>query len=111
MIRRPPRSTLFPYTTLFRSLHDNAAGNICYDWHIGDTAVTDAAFARAHKVVRFETTNNRLVPNAMEPRSAIGEDDPTTGEHTLWATSQNPHVIRLLVGEIGRACGWERGEI
>src|SRR3712207_7741847 len=59
MIRRPPRSTLFPYTTLFRSLHDNAAGNICYDWHIGDKAVTDAAFAKAHKVVRFETTNNR----------------------------------------------------
>jgi aerobic carbon-monoxide dehydrogenase large subunit len=79
-------------------LHDNAAGNLCYDWHIGDKAVTDAAFARAHKVVRFETTNNRLVPNAMEPRSAIGEYDRTTGEHTLWTTSQNPHVIRLLMG-------------
>jgi carbon-monoxide dehydrogenase large subunit len=79
-------------------LHDNAPGNLCYDWHIGDKAVTDAAFAKAHKVVRFETTNNRLVPNAMEPRSAIGEYDRTTGEHTLWTTSQNPHVIRLLMG-------------
>jgi carbon-monoxide dehydrogenase large subunit len=79
-------------------LHDNASGNICYDWHIGDKAATDAAFARAHKVVRFETTNNRLVPNAMEPRAAIGEYDPTTNEHTLWTTSQNPHVIRLLMG-------------
>ena len=61
-------------------LHDNAPGNICYDWHIGDKAVTDAAFARAHKVVRFETTNNRLVPNAMEPRAAIGVYD-AANEH------------------------------
>jgi carbon-monoxide dehydrogenase large subunit len=79
-------------------LHDNAPGNICYDWHIGDKAVTDAAFARAHKVVRFETTNNRLVPNAMEPRAAIAEYYPTTGDYRLWTTSQNPHVIRLLMG-------------
>ena len=79
-------------------IHDNAPGNLCYDWHIGDKAVNDAAFAKAYKVVSFETTNNRLVPNAMEPRSAIAEYDRTTGEYTLWTTSQNPHVIRLLMG-------------
>ncbi|KAA2215006.1 xanthine dehydrogenase family protein molybdopterin-binding subunit [Teichococcus oryzae] len=80
------------------SLHDEAPDNICFDWEIGDKAATDAAFARAHKVVRFETTNNRLVPNAMEPRAAIGDYDPNSGEHTLFTTSQNPHVIRLLMG-------------
>jgi carbon-monoxide dehydrogenase large subunit len=79
-------------------VHDGVAGNICYDWEIGDKAVVDAAFAGAAHVVRFETTNNRLIPNAMEPRAAIGEYDSTTGEHTLWTTSQNPHVIRLLMG-------------
>jgi carbon-monoxide dehydrogenase large subunit len=79
-------------------VHDAAPGNLCYDWHIGDKAVLDAAFAKAHKVVKFETTNNRLVPNAMEPRAAVGDFDPTTGEHTLYTTSQNPHVIRLLMG-------------
>jgi carbon-monoxide dehydrogenase large subunit len=79
-------------------LHDAAPGNVCYDWHIGDPAVADAAFAKAHKVVAFETTNNRLIPNAMEPRAAIGDYDPATGEHTLITTSQNPHVIRLLMG-------------
>jgi carbon-monoxide dehydrogenase large subunit len=79
-------------------IHDAAPGNVCYDWHIGDPAVADAAFARAHKVVVFETTNNRLIPNAMEPRAAIGDYDPATGEHTLITTSQNPHVIRLLMG-------------
>jgi carbon-monoxide dehydrogenase large subunit len=79
-------------------IHDAAPGNVCYDWHIGDAGVTDAAFAAAHKVVVFETTNNRLIPNAMEPRAAIGDFDPSTGEHTLYTTSQNPHVIRLLMG-------------
>ncbi|MCZ8147934.1 MAG: xanthine dehydrogenase family protein molybdopterin-binding subunit, partial [Roseomonas sp.] len=54
-------------------IHDAAPGNLCYDWHIGDRAVLDAAFAKAHKIVAFETTNNRLVPNAMEPRAAIGD--------------------------------------
>lgn len=80
------------------ALHDEAPDNICFDWEIGDAAATDAAFARAHKVVRFDTTNNRLVPNAMEPRAALGDYDPNSGEHTLYTTSQNPHVIRLLMG-------------
>ncbi|NGM20495.1 xanthine dehydrogenase family protein molybdopterin-binding subunit [Roseomonas stagni] len=80
------------------AVHDGVAGNLCYDWHIGDKAATEAAFAKAHKVVKFSTTNNRLVPNAMEPRSAIGEFDTMSGDYTLYTTSQNPHVIRLLMG-------------
>jgi carbon-monoxide dehydrogenase large subunit len=79
-------------------IHEAAPGNLCYDWHIGDKAALDAAFAKAHKVVTFETTNNRLVPNAMEPRAAIGEYDAQSGDYTLYTTSQNPHVIRLLMG-------------
>ncbi|MBK1657611.1 xanthine dehydrogenase family protein molybdopterin-binding subunit [Paracraurococcus ruber] len=79
-------------------VHDGIAGNVCYDWHIGDPAVNAAAFKTADKVVEFELVNNRLVPNAMEPRAAIGDYDPTTGEYTLYTTSQNPHVIRLLMG-------------
>lgn len=79
-------------------VHDEAAGNICYDWHIGDKDATEAAFAKAHKVAKIDLDNNRLVPNAMEPRVAIGDYDETSGEHTLYTTSQNPHVIRLLMG-------------
>ncbi len=79
-------------------VHDGLAGNLCYDWHIGEKAAVEAAFAQAAHRVVFETTNNRLVPNAMEPRAAIGDYDATTGEHTLYTTSQNPHVIRLLMG-------------
>jgi carbon-monoxide dehydrogenase large subunit len=73
-------------------------GNLCYDWSLGDLAAVDAAIAKAARVIRLDLVNNRLVPNAMEPRAAIGEFDRATGEYTLYTTSQNPHVIRLLMG-------------
>jgi carbon-monoxide dehydrogenase large subunit len=78
-------------------VHDAAAGNACYDWEIGDRAATAAAFAKADRVVEIALVNNRLVPNAMEPRAAIGEYDESSGELTLTTTSQNPHLIRLLM--------------
>ena len=80
------------------AVHDDAPGNVCYDWHLGDKAMTDAAFATAHKIVRLDLLNNRLIPNAMEPRSAVGDYDVNSGDYTLYTTSQNPHVIRLLMG-------------
>ncbi len=78
-------------------VHDDVAGNVCYDWHIGDKDAVDAAFARAKHVVKLDLVNNRLIPNAMEPRAALGECD-VAGNYTLSTTSQNPHVIRLLMG-------------
>ncbi len=75
-----------------------APGNLCYDWHLGDLAAVEAGFAKAARVVRLDLVNNRLIPNAMEPRAAIGEYDRATGDYTLYTTSQNPHVIRLLMG-------------
>src|SRR6185503_3617183 len=54
-------------------VHDDAKANTCFDWAIGDAAATDAAFARAAHVTTLDLVNNRLVPNAMEPRCAIGE--------------------------------------
>jgi len=79
-------------------VHDGVAGNICYDWHIGEKAPVDAAFAKAHHVTRLDLVNNRLVPNAMEPRAYIGDYDRGTGNYTLYTTCQNPHAIRLLMG-------------
>jgi carbon-monoxide dehydrogenase large subunit len=77
---------------------DQAPGNTCYDWHLGELAPVEAAFAAADKIVEIEITNNRLIPNAMEPRSAIGEYDAAGDMLTLYTTSQNPHLIRLLLG-------------
>ncbi len=79
-------------------VYDTVAGNLCYDWEIGDKAATDAAFAKAAHVTKLDLVNNRLVPNAMEPRAYIGEYERGTGEYTLYTTCQNPHAIRLLMG-------------
>ena len=79
-------------------LWDDAENNLCYDWEIGDRAAVDEAFAGAASVVSIDLKNNRLIPNAMEPRAAIGEFDTGREEYTLYTTSQNPHVIRLLMG-------------
>ena len=78
-------------------LFDNAPHNICFDWHLGDKAAVDLAFTQAQHVTRLEIINNRLVSNPMEPRAAIGEYDRSTGDYTLYTTSQDPHVIRLLI--------------
>ena len=76
-------------------LHDEAPGNLCYDWEMGDEAAVDEAFAKADHVTAIEFVNNRLVPNAMEPRAAVAEYDPGLDEYTLWLTNQNPHLLRL----------------
>src|SRR5580704_15632309 len=78
-------------------LFDAAPGNLCFDWHLGDKAAVDTAFARAHHITRLDLVNNRLVSNPMEPRAAIGEHDSATGDYTLYTTSQAPHVHRLLI--------------
>ncbi|MGH6678284.1 MAG: xanthine dehydrogenase family protein molybdopterin-binding subunit, partial [Bradyrhizobium sp.] len=78
-------------------LHPEAPGNIVYDWALGDETAVNAAFAGAANVVTLELTNNRLVPNAMEPRSAIADYDAAEEHFTLYTTSQNPHVARLVL--------------
>jgi carbon-monoxide dehydrogenase large subunit len=78
-------------------LHPEAPGNVVYDWSIGDKAANDAAFAKAAHVVDIELINNRLIPNAMEPRSAVADYDSAEEHFTLYTTSQNPHVARLVL--------------
>ncbi|MBS7540703.1 xanthine dehydrogenase family protein molybdopterin-binding subunit [Ancylobacter lacus] len=78
-------------------VHDEIAGNLAFEWHLGHKAMTDHAFERAHHVTRLDIVNNRLVPNPMEPRAAIGEYDSGNDSFTLWTTSQNPHVARLVL--------------
>jgi carbon-monoxide dehydrogenase large subunit len=76
---------------------DEAPGNICFDWHLGDAAATDAAFSGAARVVAIDVVNNRIAPNAIEPRAANGHYDSASDHYTLYTTSQNPHLTRLLL--------------
>jgi aerobic carbon-monoxide dehydrogenase large subunit len=79
------------------ALHDAAADNHCYKWAIGDKAAVDAVFANAAHVTKLELTNNRLIPNAIEPRAAIASYNRAGDEYTLYVANQNPHVERLLM--------------
>ncbi|WP_267177816.1 xanthine dehydrogenase family protein molybdopterin-binding subunit [Sneathiella aquimaris] len=78
-------------------IHEEAPNNQCYDWEIGDKDAVEAAFANAAHITKMDLINNRLAPNPMEPRAALGEFDRGTGEYTLYTTSQNPHVARLIL--------------
>ena len=78
-------------------IHDEAPANLCYDWEIGDAEATDAAFADAAHVTTIEVINNRLIPNAVEPRACLAEFNKGTGDWTLYVTSQNPHLHRLVI--------------
>jgi carbon-monoxide dehydrogenase large subunit len=79
------------------ALHDAAPDNRCYKWAIGDKAVVDDVFAKAHHVTKLDLTNQRLVANPMEPRAAIGSFNRASDEYTLYVANQNPHVERLLM--------------
>ncbi|WP_339717040.1 molybdopterin cofactor-binding domain-containing protein, partial [uncultured Sneathiella sp.] len=96
--------TMTPVTNIAKALapgapqiHEEAPGNLCYDWELGDKAAVDSAFSNAAHVSKIDLVNNRLSPNPMEPRAALGEFDPGSGELTLYTTSQNPHVARLIM--------------
>jgi carbon-monoxide dehydrogenase large subunit len=79
------------------SVHDEAPDNVCYDWEIGDQAAVEDAFSKAAHVSSIDLVNNRLIPNAMEPRAAAGEYHAATSNYTLYTTSQNPHLIRQMM--------------
>ncbi|NNG04441.1 MAG: xanthine dehydrogenase family protein molybdopterin-binding subunit [Inquilinus sp.] len=78
-------------------VHDDIADNRVFDWELGDKAAVDAAFAKAARVTKVDIVNNRLIPNAIEPRAAIGDYDSGSESTTLYTTSQNPHVARLVL--------------
>ncbi len=78
-------------------LHPEAPGNLIFDWEIGDSAATDRAIASAAHVTEIEIHNNRLSPNPMEPRAALGIYDAAEDHYTCYTTSQNPHVARLVM--------------
>jgi aerobic carbon-monoxide dehydrogenase large subunit len=99
---------------------DAVPGNIALDYHYGDAAKVAEAFARAKHVTRLETSNQRMVVNAMEPRAAIGEYDAAVAKWTLYSTSQGVHgmktslmdilnapadKVRVVTGQVGGSFG------
>ncbi|MGY6252440.1 xanthine dehydrogenase family protein molybdopterin-binding subunit [Paraburkholderia caledonica] len=79
------------------AVHDEVPDNVCYNWGHGDKAATDAAFAKAAHVTTLDIVNNRLVPNAIEPRAVNASYSSQDDSYTLYVANQNPHVERLLM--------------
>ncbi|MEM9328652.1 MAG: molybdopterin cofactor-binding domain-containing protein, partial [Bacteroidota bacterium] len=79
-------------------VHEDAPNNKCFDWALGDPIEeVEAALASAHHVTSIDLTNQRVIPNAIEPRSAVGHYEDARDKYTLYTTSQNPHLTRLLM--------------
>jgi aerobic carbon-monoxide dehydrogenase large subunit len=79
-------------------VHDDVPDNCSFYWPLGDKDATNQAIAAADHVVELELINQRLIPNAMEPRACVAQWDSFMENMTVWTTSQNPHTIRLLMG-------------
>jgi carbon-monoxide dehydrogenase large subunit len=79
------------------AIHEIAPDNTCYVWALGDKSAVDAAFAKAAHVTKLEFVNNRLVPNAIEPRAVNAVYSRADDSTTLYVANQNPHVERLLM--------------
>jgi aerobic carbon-monoxide dehydrogenase large subunit len=99
---------------------DAVPNNIALDYHYGDAGKVAEAFAKAKHVTRLETSNQRMVVNAMEPRAAIGEYDAAMGKWTLYSSSQGVHgmktslmdilsapadKVRVITGQVGGSFG------
>ena len=99
---------------------DAVPNNIALDYHYGDAARVAEAFAQAKHITRLETSNQRMVVNAMEPRAAIGEYEAASSKWTLYSTSQGVHgmktslmdilnapadKVRVVTGQVGGSFG------
>ncbi len=78
-------------------VHEDVADNVSYTWALGNKEETEQALAEADHVLELDLINQRLIPNAMEPRACVADWNPAMEEMTVWTTSQNPHPIRLLL--------------
>jgi len=82
-------------------IYEGIERNLCFDFILGDKGKTDDAFSKADKIVELDLINNRLIPNAMEPRASIGDYNPSSDELTLYTANQNPHLSRLVLSAFG----------
>jgi len=82
-------------------IYEDIDRNLCFDFVLGDKGKTSDAFSSADKIVKIDLVNNRLIPNAMEPRAAVGDYNPSSDELTLYTANQNPHLSRLVLSAFG----------
>ncbi len=80
-------------------LWEDAPGNVCFDWEMGDAEAVATALDGADRVVRLDILHNRLVANPVETRAAIGAYDDGAGRYTLHTSSQGAHGLRRALAD------------
>ncbi len=83
------------------AIYEGIENNLCFDFILGDKNKADDSFSKADKIIKLDLVNNRLIPNAMEPRASIGDYNSSSDELTLYTTNQNPHLSRLVLSAFG----------
>ena len=79
------------------AIYEGIEKNLCFDFLLGDKGKTDEGLSKSDKIIKLDLINNRLIPNAMEPRASIGDYNPSSEQLTLYTTNQNPHLTRLVL--------------
>ncbi len=93
--------TSLAHTMKSETIHEGIDKNLCYDWLLGDRQKVKEAFDKADRIIKLDIVNNRLIPNAMEPRACVIDYNTASEEITCYTTSQNPHLSRLIMSAFG----------
>src|SRR5712691_7002808 len=80
-------------------VHEEFGTNRCYTWNLAAGEV-DEEFAKADVTVKERYRQQRLIPNAIEPRGVIVQPFPATGELTMWSSTQVPHIARVTLSMV-----------
>jgi carbon-monoxide dehydrogenase large subunit len=80
-------------------LHEEVPQNTTFVWKVAGGDI-DKAFREAEVVVKERIVNQRLIPNAIEPRGMVAQYNPGSGDLTLWTGTQIPHLVRLLLSMV-----------
>ena len=75
-------------------VRDELSNNICFDWELGELKNTDQALEKSSHITTIELINNRLVPNSIECRSAIGQYDLKSSTYNFYCSSQGVHSLK-----------------
>ncbi len=102
------------------AIFEDVPGNVCLDFHYGDSEKVESAFAGAEHKVKLTIQNTRMIVNTIEPRAAIGSYDKAKEHYTLTSCSQGvmelkagitaamkttPDKVRIITGNVGGSFG------
>jgi carbon-monoxide dehydrogenase large subunit len=81
-------------------VHADKGTNRCYTWPLATGESFEAVRDRAEVVLKRRYHQQRLIPNAMEPRAVVVTPLAATGEYTVYSATQIPHILRIMLSTV-----------